>query len=181
MVSRLAAVCLVAMMVFGCGGGGQDWTYRIERGDEGPSFALSDIITGESINSAKMVQSHHATVITLWSMACPSCKEALLEVQRAHEDYSSKLIAFVGVNFDVENIQGVRAFVQGSGIGFPVLSDRTGRVTRSYRALDYTFSIFVLDRNGTVILTQYDHPPDLYDILAETLDDVLEPIIGGES
>jgi hypothetical protein len=46
-------------------------------------------------------------------------------------------------------------------------------VAREYRALDYTFSVFVVNREGRVIMAQYDHPPDLALILAETLDEVL--------
>jgi hypothetical protein len=42
-------------------------------------------------------------------------------------------------------------------------------MTRDYKALDYTFSAFVLDREGTLVLAQYDHPPDLVDKLREAI------------
>jgi hypothetical protein len=82
-------------------------------------------------------------------------------------------MAFVGINFDEENIQGVKAFLKGENIKFVNLWDPRARVTRVYRALDYTFSVFVADRAGKLVLVQYDHPPDLAAMLAKTLDSLM--------
>ena len=82
-------------------------------------------------------------------------------------------IRFIGINFDLENIQGVRAFLKGEGITFDNLWDNRGRVAKQYKAFDYTFSCFVVGRDGRLISVQYDHPPDLATILSETLDRVL--------
>jgi peroxiredoxin len=176
MATRLAPILLLAAVVLGCAGGGPGGAgvERIQKGMVAPVFALYDLHSREKIHSAKIIQSHHATVITIWSMACPNCTEALLEVQRVYEEYSPKSIAFIGVNFDIENIQGVRAFTKGEGIEFPTLWDQRRQVTKDFEALDYTFSVFVVDRRGTFVLAQYDHPPDLRQLLSKTLDDILE-------
>lgn len=175
MALRLTALLMLLAVISGCAGGGKT-SERIEEGMAVPPFALADISTRETISAAKVIQSHHATVITIWSMACPNCREALLDVKRVYEAYSPKSIGFLGINVDVENVQGVRALVKGEGIEFPVLWDNRRRVARDFRALDYTFSVFVVDRMGKFVLAQYDHPPDLERILAEKLDDILEDL-----
>jgi peroxiredoxin len=174
MTSRPAAVILCLALLLGCGGGPSVEVSRIKPGDEAPAFALKDISTSQQISSEKVVQGHHATVITIWSMACPNCREALLEVEKIYEEYGPKTVAFLGVNFDRENLQGIKVFAKAEGIGFPILWDNRRRVVRSYQALDYTFSVFVINRAGEVVLAQYDHPPDLHAILTETLDRILQ-------
>jgi len=172
MAIRLVVLVTLLAVVSGCAGGGKT-SERIQKGMVAPPFALAEISTRETVSAAKVIQSHHATVITIWSMDCPNCREALLAVKEVYEAYRPKSIGFLGINVDVENIQGVRAFVKGEGIEFPVLWDHRSRVAREFRALDYTFSVFVVDRAGTFVLAQYDHPPDLERILSETLDDLL--------
>ncbi len=170
---RLATLLVMMAALSGCAGSGPGGE-RIQKGMVAQAFALPDIDTREEIHSAKIIQAHNATVIVIWSMACPACKDAMLDVQQAYEAYSPKSVAFLGVNFDHENIQGVRAFIKGEGIEFPILWDQRSQVARDFKALDYTFSVFVVDRMGSFVLTQYDHPPDLERLLSKTLDDVLE-------
>jgi peroxiredoxin len=173
----VAVICVCVLLVAGCSGGAPTSGRADDRlyvGDMAPGFALTDLSTNEITDFGKDAYTNRATVLTFWSMACPSCKAALLEVKKADQAYSDLGVVFLGVNFDTENLQGVRAFVKGEAIPFPTLWDKGRRVVRDYKALDYTFSIFVVDKGGEVLLAQYDHPPDLYDVLAETLDEVVE-------
>jgi peroxiredoxin len=173
----VAVICVCVLVTMGCSGGASKSgkaSDRLQAGDMAPGFGLEDLITSEMVDFGKNVYTNKATVVTFWSMACPSCKAALLEVKKAHEAYSGSGIVFLGVNFDAENLHGVRAFVKGEAIGFPTLWDQGRRVVRKYKALDYTFSVFVVDKGGKILLAQYDHPPDLYDVLAKTLDEIVE-------
>jgi peroxiredoxin len=173
----VAIICVCALLAAGCSGGGSKSAKaadRLQTGDMAPGFALTDILTNELHDFGKDIYTNRATVVTFWSMACPSCRTALLEVEKAHDAYSDLGIVFLGMNFDAENLQGVRAFVKGEAISFPTLWDQGRRVVREYKALDYTFSVFVIDKGGEILLAQYDHPPDLYDVLAKELDEVVE-------
>jgi len=174
MILKVGSVCLSLLLVLGCTGRSTVEPKRIKAGDTAPEFALSDMFSSEDIRSPKIVHNHSATVIIIWSMACPSCREALADIQKVYEDYSRMGVAFLGINFDTENLQGVRAFLKGEGIEFTALWDGGRRVTKTYKALGYTFSIFIVDRTGTVVLAQYDHPPDLAAILAQTLDQIIQ-------
>ncbi len=138
-------------------------------GIKAPDFVLSDIFGRGEINSAKVFYNNNATVVVIWSMACPTCREAILEVQSLYEEYGTQAVAFIGINFDIENVQGVKAFIRGEGITFPMLWDRRAQVARLYRAADYTFSIFIVNRNGRIALAQYDHPPDLRERISREL------------
>ena len=177
MRSFVTIVCACMLAALSCSGGASKSAKsydRLQAGDMAPKFALTDLLTNEMYDFGKEVHTNRTTVVTLWSMTCPSCRDALLEVQKAHDVYSTMGIAFVGVNFDVENLHGVRAFVKGEAIAFPTLWDQGRRVIRKYKALDYTFSVFVVDRDRVIVLAQYDHPPDLHDVLAKTLDPIIE-------
>jgi len=169
MAARIAKLLLLVALISGCagsGGGGE----RIQKGMVVPQFALADIMTRENVSGIKTIQSNHATVITVWSLACPDCREAMQAVQSVYEAYQPKSVAFLGVNFDIENVQGVRAFIKGEGIEFPVLWDPRRQVTRFFRALDYTFSVFVVDRDGDVqyvqLVNELTHEPDYEAVLA---------------
>lgn len=165
---------LVALIAVACSAGKSARTGRLEKGIKAPGFVLEDIFGNTQVNSSKVFYNNRATVIVIWSMTCATCRDALREVQNLYEKYSSKAIAFIGINFDIENVQGVKAFVKGEGIAFPMLWDKRARVARAYRAADYTFSIFVIDENGRIALAQYDHPPDLESRISRKLDKILK-------
>ena len=174
MFARLIMVCVCLSLIIGCAKSPTALQDRIRVGDQAPSFQLSDIFGMEQVNSSKVFHNNHATVVVIWSMACPDCREALAEIQQVYEEYGNKAIAFIGINFDRENTQGVRAFLKAEGIDFTSLWDSTTRTARAYKAYDYTFSLFVVDRNGEVIRAQYDHPPGLPAMLTEALDETLQ-------
>lgn len=151
---------------------------RINAGAAAPSFILQDIYTSEPVRSLSVVSHSCATVIIIWSMACPTCREALMDCEKVREAYANNAVSFIGVNFDRENVHGVRAFLKAEGIKFTNVWDGASRVVRAYKARDYTFSLFVVNRKGRVVLAQYDHPPDLASLLSKTLDATLARDVG---
>lgn len=184
MTSRIVTICLcicLSLALIGCAKGPTKGPKRLKVGDTAPPFVLTSIWGAEEFNASRTFQDNTATVIIIWSMACPTCREGLAECERVYEQYGAKGIAFCGINFDTENIQGVKTFLKGEGIRFTNLWDPRSRVTRSYRALDYTFSIFVVGRGANLVLVQYDHPPDLATILSETLDRMMADEFKGKT
>jgi peroxiredoxin len=176
MSARFIVVCMCLSLIMGCARNPSVLQDRIRVGDQAPGFQLSDIFGMESVNSGKVFYYNNATVVVIWSIACPECREALAEVQSVYEKYGSKAIAFIGINFDRENTQGVRAFLKAEGIDFTTLWDSAARTARAYKAYDYTFSLFVVDRSGKVVLAQYDHPPELTAMLEQKLDEILRSV-----
>jgi len=176
MTSRTVAFCmglLLSLAIAGCARGPTGGPQRLKVGDMAPGFMLSSIWGDEEMMAGKIFQGNSATVVMIWSMTCPTCREALAECEKVYEQYGDKAMAFIGINFDQENIQGVKAFLKAEGIKFNTAWDPRARVTRTYQALDYTFSVFVVDRAGKLVLVQYDHPPDLAASLTKTLDGMM--------
>jgi peroxiredoxin len=171
-IALLSLACLT-LLAAGCAKAPVKGPQRLRVGDTAPSFILSAISGSEEIISGKTFQANSATVIIIWSMTCPTCREALAACEGVYEQYNDMSMAFVGINFDQENLQGVKAFLKGENIKFTNLWDPRARVTRVYRALDYTFSVFIADRAGKLVLVQYDHPPDLAAMVAKTLDSLM--------
>lgn len=168
-----AMLTLIPIVALSCSQSGKSSTDRMSPGDYAPRFSLPMLDGGKEVVSAKEVHNAHATVFIFWSMACPSCREALLECQRVHDAFGRQAVVFYGINFDIENVQGVRAFIKGENITIPHLWDRGQRITKEFKALDYTFSVFVVDRDGKIVLAQYDHPPDLEEALTRALENTL--------
>ncbi len=146
---------------------------RLSPGNQAPVFVLPNMLTAEEVTIGRVFYDNNATVLVFWSMACPVCREALLEMDQLCKDYRGKAIQFFAINFDIENLHGVRAFVKGENIEMPVLWDRGGTVTKSYKAYDYTFSLFVVNREGRLVMVQYDHTPDLKLRVAKLLDKII--------
>lgn len=169
----LLSLGFLTLITAGCAKAPAKGPQRLRVGDTAPAFVLSSIWGGEEIISGKTFQENSATVIMIWSMTCPTCREALTACEGVYEQYREMSMAFVGINFDSENIQGVKAFLKGENIKFVNLWDPRARVTRDYRALDYTFSVFVVEKTGKLVLVQYDHPPDLAAMLVKTLDSLM--------
>jgi peroxiredoxin len=168
-LKTIVFLALMAALALSCSQSGKTSADRLKRGDAAPLGGLPELDGNREVVLAKEVYNAHASVFIFWSMACPSCREALLECQKVYDEYSHTATVFYGINFDIENTQGVRAFLKGEGVTIPHLWDRGQRMTKDYKALDYTFSAFVLDSEGIIVLAQYDHPPDLTDRLREAI------------
>ena len=169
----MGILALIPIIAISCSRSGKSSDDRLIAGDMAPLFSLPEIDGNKEVVAAKVIYDARATVIIFWSMACPNCREALLDCQKVYDEYSLKSTAFFGINYDTENVQGVRAFLKGEGVSIPHYWDRGQRTTMAYKALDYTFSVFVLDRDGRIVLAQYDHPPDLVEVISEAIDRTL--------
>jgi peroxiredoxin len=170
---KIVLICTCLLALLGCAKAPSPGEQRIAPGDMAPTFVLEDMESNEQINFTKTLQNSNAAVLIIWSMACPSCRQALVDCQEVYETYAPHGVSFLSLNFDQENLHGVRAFLRGEDIEYNTLWDRGARVARAYKAMDYTFSIFVVDRDRLVRLSQYDHPPDLATILSKKLDQML--------
>jgi len=169
-IALASVMALVSAMALSCSQSGMSSADRLRPGDAAPLTSLPELDGNKEVVLPKEVHDAYASVLIFWSMTCPSCKEALLDCQKVYEDYSNTATVFYGINFDIEDTQGVRAFIKGERVTIPHLWDRGQRMTRDFKALDYTFSAFVIDREGKIVLAQYDHPPDLADILRESIE-----------
>ncbi len=169
------ALGLIALLIWlACSGAPKTLVYRLKPGDTAPTFALRLLDGDEMISAGSVFYNSNATVVIIWNMSCPTCRQALIECQKLYDEFSKKAISFIGINFDRENLHGVRAFLRSEGITFPNVWDGRGRIAKKYFAFDYSFSAFVVTRQGKITFVQYDHPPDFYELMRKAIETAFE-------
>jgi thiol-disulfide isomerase/thioredoxin len=177
----LCLVCLCLALAAGCAKSPTAGTQRLKAGDVAPTYNLTTLEGDREIDMARVFQNNAATVIIIWSMDCPTCREALVQCDEVFKSYGRKGVDFLGINFDTENMVGVRSFLRAEAVSFTNVWDPRTRAARGYTAKDYTFSAFVVDRDRGIALAQYDHPPDLAAILTQAIDKLLAREAGGKT
>lgn len=86
-------------------------------------------------------------MINFWATWCPPCKQEMPLLEKTGKKYAGKMVIF-GVDYE-EEPGAVRPFIQGMGITYPVLLDRTGNVADRYFVKDFPYTFFV-DRAGVL-------------------------------
>lgn len=112
-----------------------------------PDFTL-DMLAGGEITLSDL--RGKAVVVNLWASWCPPCRAEMPAIQRVYERNRERGLEVLAVNTTYQDRESdAAAFVQEYGLGFPILMDRTGEVSRGYqlRALPSTFFV---DRKGVI-------------------------------
>lgn len=87
--------------------------------------------------------------VNFWASWCGPCELEAPDLQKLHEKYGDKLVMY-GLNstkYDKE--RAARQFVTDHELTFPILMDRDGKVTDSYK-VDTFPTTFVIDQNGII-------------------------------
>jgi thiol-disulfide isomerase/thioredoxin len=63
-------------------------------------------------------------IVNFWATWCPPCKEEMPEFDRLQTEFGAKGIQFIGIALDEP--QDVRAFLQRSPVGYPILIGEPG-------------------------------------------------------
>ena len=87
-------------------------------------------------------------VLNFWASWCPPCREEMPGFERTWLAYRDQGVVFVGVavqDYEPDS----RAFVEETGVTYPIGMDRTGRIVRSYRPTSMP-TTFLIDREGVI-------------------------------
>jgi len=106
--------------------------------------------------------------LVLWNVECPECLENLSQLGVAPERPDLRLL---GVNFDVRRWDALDAVAERRP-GFPQLYDSGGLIAQSLRAEEYSFSLALLDAEGSLLAIHYDSVADA----TATLDEILSAL-----
>jgi cytochrome c biogenesis protein CcmG/thiol:disulfide interchange protein DsbE len=121
-------------------------------GTTAPEFNLASLTGGAPVNlHAVGAAHHHPVILNFFASWCIPCEQEtpLLARTSAHEQAKGSTIRFVGV--DVNDPTGALAFVQRSGITYPVGVDPTAKMTSSRYGVYGLPQTFFIDATGTVI------------------------------
>jgi thiol-disulfide isomerase/thioredoxin len=87
-------------------------------------------------------------LLNFWATWCEPCKAEMPVFERAQQQYRDRGLAVLAVNFQ-ERDDEITPFLNQLGVTFPSLVDRTGEVTRQWRATGLP-TTFVIDRQGII-------------------------------
>jgi thiol-disulfide isomerase/thioredoxin len=87
-------------------------------------------------------------ILNYWATWCEPCRAEMPVFERAQQQYRDQGLVVLGVNY-LERDDQILAFEQEVGVTFPSLVDRTGEVTRRWRATGLP-TTFLIDRQGII-------------------------------
>ena len=120
-------LCSVLFVVAACSGGDQA-AKKLKIGDQAPDFAGTDL-SGQSVSLA--AYQDQPVILRFWSTDCKFCRADTPIFNQYFEKYKAAGLRVVYVNRHSDEAT-VRQFVADLDIGFPVLIDKDGTISRRY-------------------------------------------------
>jgi len=149
---KILACCLSVLFMFTAISGA-----AAGRGEKAPRFELpvfSGSIAGfeerEYIDSEDLFDRYRITFLVLWDSGCPHCVESLIGCEEFSNSMGGGSIGVIGICSGSSALKVLEGLAE-SGASFPQLYDREGRTASAYAGSSGDFSIFAVDRGGTVI------------------------------
>ena len=115
-----------------------------EIGQPAPDFTLAQHDSGAPHHLAEMTQ-RAASLIAFFKQSCVTSRLTLPFVERLHRHYPA--LQVLGISQD--DADDTSAFVQQTGLTFPVVRDGDWKVSTAYDLFTVP-SLFLLDMGGTV-------------------------------
>ncbi len=113
-----------------------------------PAFALSDVVTGESVDSDFF--SGKALLVTFFATWCPPCMQEVPDLIRLQNKYEGRGFSVVALSVDEGGSKTVRKFIERRSVNYPVLmADRS--TAQKFGGVVGIPTSFLINRNGTVV------------------------------
>jgi thiol-disulfide isomerase/thioredoxin len=87
-------------------------------------------------------------ILSFWATWCDPCRAEMPVFEQAQQQYRDLGLVVLGVDFQEQDPE-IIAFLGQIGVTFPSLVDRTGEVTRQWRATGLP-TTFLIDRQGVI-------------------------------
>ena len=113
-----------------------------------PSFALSDVMTGDTIDSKHFLGK--TLLVTFFATWCPPCMQEIPDLIRLQETYQDKGFSVVGLSVDGSGAKTVRKLVEKRSINYPVLM-ANGATARDFGGVPGIPTSFLINSKGTVV------------------------------
>jgi peroxiredoxin len=89
-----------------------------------------------------------AVIVNLWATWCTPCRKEMPQFVAAYDRYKDEGLVVVAVNVQ-ESASIIRPFAEDFGMEFPVVLDKRGAVSDSYRLIGLPMTYFI-DRDGVI-------------------------------
>lgn len=119
----------------------------IKKGNQAPDFELSNL------NEKPLKLSDFRgkkVILNFWATWCPPCRVEMPQMKKFYKDYNKDVVLLaINLTETEKNQNDVRAFVEDSGLTFPVVMDIEGDVSNTYKIIAYPTS-YIIDSQGII-------------------------------
>ncbi|BCO10473.1 hypothetical protein GF1_28490 [Desulfolithobacter dissulfuricans] len=128
----------------------------IKVGDTVAPFTGTDM-NGRQVDLGQVIGKQPIMLI-FWASWCPNCKREVPRVNELQEKYGSRGMYFLGINVGFnDSPERARAFMESTGMNYPVLFDKQGTISRQY-GVQGVPTIIVTDKSGRVVFKNFGVP-----------------------
>lgn len=114
-------------------------------GQPAPDFSLSSADEKTSVELSKLAGK--VVIVDFWATWCDPCRESFPGYEKLAKDFEGKL-AVVGVSVD-EEPEGIADFGKSTGVTFPLVWDKGGKVAEVYGPPKMPTS-YLIDQKGVL-------------------------------
>ena len=108
-------------------------------GDNAPTFSLLDL-DGNTISLGDLLKGKEV-ILSFWASWCPECRQQMPILNGFAKEYRDK-IEIIGINIqEPKNV--VASFVKNIGVGYKILLDSKGQVSRLYGVIGVPTNILI--------------------------------------
>ena len=145
-MKKLLLLLTFALFFVSCFGRG--FSVNGKSGETLPKFKLEKI-SGEKINSNKVIDKNKKTLITIAAEWCPHCAVEAPEIQRFYDEYKDKANIIVIYSNNQSSKAKVQEFITKNGYTFPAYYDADGKITTGFNVEGFPFNM-ILDGDKVV-------------------------------
>jgi thioredoxin-dependent peroxiredoxin len=166
---RFLSALLLGLLTFSRSGNAQD----LKTGDKAPDFTLQDAYGNNYSLSSYLGKS--AVVVYFYPAAnTPGCTKEACGIRDSWNKFKDKNIVVLGVSVDSK--EKIKKFIDDYGLNFPLLSDESKTVSKTYGVLNKLGSdnriTFIVDKAGNIntIIRNVDvtnHANEVYDLASK--------------
>ncbi len=137
-MKKLLLLLTFALFFVSCFGRG--FSVNGKSGETLPKFKLEKI-SGEKINSNKVIDKNKKTLITIAAEWCPHCAVEAPEIQRFYDEYKDKANIIVIYSNNQSSKEKVKEFIKKNGYTFPAYYDSDGELTKGFNVEGFPFNM----------------------------------------
>jgi cytochrome c biogenesis protein CcmG, thiol:disulfide interchange protein DsbE len=106
-----------------------------------PDFTLKTL-DGGSIKLSSL--RGKVVLINIWASWCPPCRAEMPAIDRVYQTYKNDGFVVLAVDSTIQDtLANAQTFVQENNLGFPILLDENGSVTRLYQVNSLPSTFFI--------------------------------------